>query len=57
MRPEKIEVSSDMFSKYSKDIADWYDIKVGGFKKPILNLGDKVKYVVHCIMFIGNKIG
>ena len=27
--PEKIEISHDMRSKYCKDIADWYDIKVG----------------------------
>ena len=45
--PEKIEVSNDMLSKYCKDIADWYDIKVGVVKKLIPNLGDKVKYVVH----------
>ena len=36
-----------MLSKYCKDIADWYDIKVGGIKKLVSNLGDKVKYVVH----------
>ena len=35
-----------MLSKYCKDIADWYNIKVGGVKKLIPNLGDKVKYVV-----------
>ena len=45
--PEKIEVSSDMLSKYCKDIADWYGIEVGGVKNLIPNLGDKVKYVVH----------
>ena len=45
--PEKIEVSSDMLSKYCKDIANWYGIKVGRVKKMIPNLGDKVKYVVH----------
>ena len=45
--PEKIEISSDMLSKYCKEIADWYGIKVGGVKKLIPNLGDKVKYVVH----------
>ena len=44
---EKIEVSNDMLSKYCKDIADWYGIKVGGVNKLIPNLGDKVKYVVH----------
>ena len=36
-----------MLSKYCKDIADWYGIKVGGVNKLIPNLGDKVKYVVH----------
>ena len=45
--PEKIEVNYDMLSKYCEDIADWYDIKVGGVKKLIPNLGDKVRYVAH----------
>ena len=45
--PEKIEVRSDMLSKYCNDIADWYDIKVDGVKKLIPNLVYKVKYVVH----------
>ena len=36
-----------MLSNYYKDIADWYDIKVGDIKKLVYNLGDKVKYVVH----------
>ena len=36
-----------MLSGYCKYIADWYDIKVGGVKKLISNLSDKVKYVVH----------
>ena len=45
--PEKIEVSYDMLSKYCKDIADWHDIKIGGVKKLIPNLGDKIEYVVH----------
>ena len=45
--PEKIEVSYDMLSKYCKDIADWYDIEVGGVKKLIPNLGKKIEYVAH----------
>ena len=46
--PEKVEVSYDMLSKYCKEIADWYGIKVGGVKKLIPNLtSDKNKYVVH----------
>ena len=44
---EKIEVSYDMLSKCCRKIADWYYIKVGGVKKLIPNLGDKVRYVVH----------
>ena len=45
--PEKIEVSYDMLSKYCKDIVDRYGIKVGGVKKFIPNLSNKVKYSVH----------
>ena len=45
--PEKIEISSDMLSKYCSDIAHKYGIKVGGVKKLVPNLRDKVKYVVH----------
>ena len=36
-----------MLSKYCKEIADWYGIRVGGAKKLVPNLSDKVKYVVH----------
>ena len=45
--PEKIEINSDMLSKYCSDIADKYGIKVGGVKKLVPNLRDKVKYVIH----------
>ena len=47
LTPEKIEISSDMLSKYCSDIANKYGIKVGGVKKIVPNLRDKVKYVVH----------
>ena len=47
LRPEKIEISSNILSKYCNGIANKYGIKVGGVKKLIFNLGDKVKYVVH----------
>ena len=36
-----------MLSKYCKEIADKYDIKVGDVKKIIPSLGNKTKYVVH----------
>ena len=36
-----------MLSNYCKDIADKYDIKVGGCKKLIPNLYDKIRYPIH----------
>ena len=45
--PEKLAVTNDMLSKYCKEIADKYDIKVGDVKQLIPNLGNKTKYVVH----------
>ena len=33
LAPEKLAVTNDMLSKYSKEIADEYDIKVGDVKK------------------------
>ena len=47
LAPEKPAVSSDMLSKYCKEIADKYEIKVGDVKKLIPNLGNKTNYVVH----------
>ena len=45
--PEKVEVKYEMLSKYCKVIVDRYDIKVGGVKKLIPNLWDKVKHILH----------
>ena len=36
-----------MLSNYCKEIIDWYSIKIGGVKKFILNLCNKVKYVIY----------
>ena len=36
-----------MLSKYCKEIVSKYGIKVGGVKKLIPNLGNKIKYVLH----------
>ena len=44
---KKCAISSDMISKYCKEIADKYKIKVGDVKKFISNLGNKIKYVLH----------
>ena len=40
--PEKLKISSDMFSKYCSDIANKYGIKVGGVNKLVSNLRDKI---------------
>ena len=47
LAPEKLEISSNMLSKYCSDIANKYGIKVGGVTKLVPNLRDKVKYVAH----------
>ena len=47
LAPEKIDIPSDMLSKYCKEIADKYKIKIGDVKKLIPNLGNKTKYVLH----------
>ena len=44
---EKLAVSNNILSKYCKEIADKYEIKVGDLKKLIPNLGNKINYVVH----------
>ena len=43
-----LAVSSDILSKYWKEIADEYGIKIDDLKKLIPNLGNKTKYVLHC---------
>ena len=47
LAPEKPVATNDMLSKYCKEIADRYDIKVGDVKKLIPNLRKKTKYVLH----------
>ena len=47
LAPEILAASSDMLSKYCKKIADKYEIKVGGLKKLISNLGNKTNSAVH----------
>ena len=46
LAPEKLAVSSDMVSKYCKNIADKYEIKIGNVKKLTANLGSKTNYAV-----------
>ena len=47
LAPEELEITQNMLSKYSSDIANEYGIKIGGANKLVPNLGDKSKYVVH----------
>ena len=47
LAPEKLEISSNMLSKYCNDIANKYGIKVGAVNKLVPNLGNKIKYIVH----------
>ena len=47
LAPEKLAVSSDTLSKYCKQIAEEYKMKVGVVKKLIPNLGTKAKYVLY----------
>ena len=44
LTPEKLEISSNMLSKYCSNIADKYGIKVGGIGKLVPNLRDKKMY-------------
>ena len=61
LAPEKLGVPSDMLSKYCKEIAEKYGIKVGDVKKLIPNLGNKTKYVtsyriLHLYLSLGMEL-
>ena len=47
LAPEKLEINYDMLSKYCGNIANKYDIKIGGVNKLVPNLGNRRKYVLH----------
>ena len=47
LAPQKRETSHDALSKYCTNIANKYDIKIGGIDKLVSNLGNKSKYVLH----------
>ena len=47
LAPEKLEISQNTLSKYCFNIANEYEIKIGGVNKLVPNLGNKSKYVVH----------
>ena len=47
LAPEKFEISHDILSKYCTNIADKFDIKIGGVNKLVPNLCNESKYVLH----------
>ena len=47
LAPEKLAISYDMLSNYSKKTADEYRIQVGDVKKLVPNLGNNTKYIIH----------
>ena len=47
LAPVKPAISHNMLSNYYSSIAMRYDIKIGGVKKLVPNLGNKNKYVLH----------
>ena len=47
LAPEKLAVSSNMLSKYCKEIASEYKVKVGDVKKLIPKLGNKTKFALY----------
>ena len=47
LAPEKLEISQNMLSKYCNNIADKYEIRIGGVNKLVPTLGNKSKYDTH----------
>ena len=47
LAPEIFEINHSLQLKYCSNISNKYDIKIGGVNKPVPNLGNKSKYVLH----------
>ena len=47
LAPEKLEISQNMLSNYSSNIANEYGIEIGGVNKLVPNIGNKSKYCVY----------
>ena len=47
LAPEKLEICQNMLSSYCFNIANEYEMEIGGVNKLVPNLGNKSKYVVH----------
>ena len=47
LAPESKEISASMLSDYAKDIAEKFQLTIGGVRKLITSLGPRKKYVLH----------
>ena len=47
LAPESKEITGDMLSDYAKNIADKFQLTIGGVRKLITSLGPRKKYVLH----------
>jgi hypothetical protein len=47
LAPEKREIKHDMLSEYEREIAEKYNITIGGVRKLVTSLGPRKKYVLH----------
>ena len=47
LAPESKEISASMLSDYAKDIAEKFQLTIGGVRKLITSLGSRKKYVLH----------
>jgi hypothetical protein len=47
LAPESKEIDASMLSDYAKNIAEKFQLKIGGVRKLITSLGPRKKYVAH----------
>ena len=56
LAPEKLEISQNMWTNYCFNIANKYEIKIGGVNELVPNLGNKSTYVLPYRMKLGMKL-
>ena len=47
LAPERLKITHNILPKCCSNIANKYEIKIGGVNKLVPNLGNKSKYVLH----------
>ena len=47
LAPESKEIKKEMLSDYAREIAEKYNVSVGGIRKLVTSLGPRKEYVVH----------